>query len=144
MILSTTCARWLLVAALGLAGEQGSSVGASQASAAQRGQQIYGHVCIACHNAGKGENASFSLYPDVAIQNTIDQPTNISSAEGIRVVPGDPESSVLFITVVRTREPGYDGPFKAMPPLAINRVDPATEGILGAWIQGLTAGGQNP
>ena len=51
LILRTTGACWLLVAALGLACSQESSDGASQASAAQRGQQIYGNVCIACHNA---------------------------------------------------------------------------------------------
>jgi mono/diheme cytochrome c family protein len=41
---------WSL-AAICLACSQGESGGASQASAAQRGQQIYANVCVACHNA---------------------------------------------------------------------------------------------
>ena len=52
-------ARWLLAAAaLGLACSQGSSDGAPQAGAAQRGQQIYGNVCIACHNADPAQPGS--------------------------------------------------------------------------------------
>jgi hypothetical protein len=93
--------------------------------------------CISCHQGGSTANSVFSLYPGVAVANTVDQPSDISSAEGIRVVPGEPEESVLFLTVVRAREPGYDGPFKAMPPLAITRGDPSAEDILGEWIEGL-------
>ena len=51
LILRAIGARWLLFAALGLACSQGSSDDASPTSAAQRGHQIYGNVCIACHNA---------------------------------------------------------------------------------------------
>lgn len=100
--------------------------------------------CITCHNGGKGENTAFSLYPDDAIENTVDHPTESETGVGVRVVPGDPESSVLFITVARAREPGYGGPFKAMPPLGIDRVDPTAEDILGAWITGLPATEENP
>jgi hypothetical protein len=100
--------------------------------------------CIACHNDGSGENAAFSLYPDVAVANSVDHPTESETGEGIRVVPGDPESSVVFISVVRAGEPGYMGPFKVMPPLAITRVDPAAEAILSEWILGLPAAGAGP
>lgn len=100
--------------------------------------------CITCHNGGSGENAAFSLYPDVAVDNTVDHPTESETGEGIRVVPGDPESSVVFISVARAGEPGYTGPFKAMPPIGITRVDPAAEGILGGWIEQLAAGGAGP
>jgi mono/diheme cytochrome c family protein len=51
LILRAIGARWLLFAALGLACSQGSSDDTSPTSAAQRGHQIYGNVCIACHNA---------------------------------------------------------------------------------------------
>lgn len=94
--------------------------------------------CIACHNGGKGDNAAFSLYPEVAVADTVNQETEISSAEGIRVVPGDPESSVLFLTAARAGEAGYDGAFKVMPPIGITRGDPAAEVILGEWILGLS------
>jgi mono/diheme cytochrome c family protein len=47
-----------MLAVLGLACSQGSNEAASQASAAQRGQQIYGNVCIACHNADPAQPGS--------------------------------------------------------------------------------------
>lgn len=95
--------------------------------------------CVACHNGGKGDNTAFSLYPDHAVENTVDHPTESETGVGVRVVPGDPESSVLFVSVARAREPGYTGPFKAMPPLGVDRADPAAEDILAAWITGLPA-----
>jgi len=96
--------------------------------------------CIACHNGGKGDNAAFSLYPEQAVGETVNQETEISSAEGIRVIPGDPESSVLFVTVVRAGQADYDGAFKVMPPVGITRTDPTAEAILGDWILGLPDG----
>lgn len=97
--------------------------------------------CVSCHNGGKGENTVFSLYPDDAVQNTVDQPTESETGVGVRVVPGDPESSVLFVTVARAHDPDYKGPFKAMPPIGVDTADPAAEDILGAWISGLPGGG---
>jgi hypothetical protein len=93
--------------------------------------------CVSCHNGGTSENSASGLLPEVAAANTIGIPSEITSAEGIRVVPGDPESSVLFLTVVRAGEPGYQGAFKSMPPLGISTIDPAAEDILGNWIEGL-------
>lgn len=93
--------------------------------------------CIACHNGGDGTNAAFSLYPDEAIENTVDQPTETESGEGIRIVPGSPEQSVLYEAVVEAPLPGYRGPFKVMPPLGVNRPDPDAAAILGAWIEEL-------
>jgi mono/diheme cytochrome c family protein len=57
LIRRAVCACWWL-AALALACSQGSDEPASQASAAQRGQQIYGNVCIACHNADPAQAGS--------------------------------------------------------------------------------------
>jgi hypothetical protein len=113
------------------------SVVAGRSDAETRALGYFVGNCISCHHGGDGDNSAFSLYPDVAIENTVGKPTEISSAEGIRVVPGAPEESVLFITVVRAPEPSYAGPFKAMPPLAITRADPSAGAILGDWIAGL-------
>ncbi len=93
--------------------------------------------CISCHDGGDAENSSFSLFPDFAIENTIDQPTESETAEGIRVVPGSPETSVLFIAVVEASKPGYDGPFKQMPPVGVALGDPDAAEILGDWIEDL-------
>jgi hypothetical protein len=93
--------------------------------------------CTACHNGGDSLNASFSLYPEDAVANTVNRPTETETGEGIRVVPGSAEDSVLFITVVDAPVPGYRGPFKAMPPLGLSVVDPEAAPVLSAWIEGL-------
>jgi mono/diheme cytochrome c family protein len=93
--------------------------------------------CITCHNDGASTNSAFSLYPDVAVANTVDQPTESETGEGIRVVAGDPEQSVLYITVVEAGTPGYRGPFKAMPPIGADIIDPDASAVLGDWIESL-------
>ncbi len=93
--------------------------------------------CISCHTGGDGTNASFSLYPDDAVDQTVDQPTQSETGEGIRIVPGQPDESVLFITVVEARKPDYTGVFKAMPPIGLSITDPAVEPILKTWIEEL-------
>jgi hypothetical protein len=93
--------------------------------------------CIACHNGGPSINAAFSLYPEDAVANTVDQPTESETGEGIRVVPGDPDQSVLYITVVEAGTPDYRGPFKAMPPLGADVIDPAANKLLRDWIENL-------
>ena len=93
--------------------------------------------CITCHNDGDSINSSFSLYPEEAVGNTVDQPTESETGEGIRVVPGDPEQSVLYVTVVEAGAPGYRGPFKVMPPIGGDVIDPDASAILGSWIENL-------
>jgi mono/diheme cytochrome c family protein len=58
LILRVTGACWPLLAALLLACSQEAAPGAATASAAQRGQQIYGNVCIACHAADPAQPGS--------------------------------------------------------------------------------------
>lgn len=72
-----------------------------------------------------------------ASSNTVDQPTESETGEGIRVVPGDPEQSVLYITVVEAGTTGYRGPFKVMPPIGADVIDPDASAVLGAWIENL-------
>lgn len=93
--------------------------------------------CITCHNDGDSINSAFSLYPEDAVANTVDQPTESETGEGIRVVAGDPKQSVLYITVVEAAGPGYRGPFKVMPPIGGDVIDPDASAILGAWIESL-------
>ncbi|MEZ4468054.1 MAG: hypothetical protein R3F60_14200 [bacterium] len=95
--------------------------------------------CVHCHHGGEGnDNATYSLLPSDLVANTVGQPTESSaSGDGIRVVPGDADGSALFEAVVRTREPGYRGQFKPMPPLGIDQVDPEAARTLRAWIESL-------
>ena len=93
--------------------------------------------CLSCHTGGEATNASFSLAPSDAITTTVNVPTESETGEGIRVVPGDPEASVLFVSVVLARRPDYEGPFKAMPPVGSRSSDPTIEAPLRAWIEGL-------
>ena len=93
--------------------------------------------CISCHNGGDSINSSFSLYPDVAITNTVDQPVESETGVGLRVVPGDRSESVLYVSVVEAGEPEYPGPFKVMPPLGVDFTDRDAERVLGDWIDGL-------
>ncbi|MEJ7596978.1 MAG: hypothetical protein WKG01_03625 [Kofleriaceae bacterium] len=93
--------------------------------------------CVQCHHGGAGPNASFDLRFSVALANTIDHPTESSgSAPGIRVVPGDPAHSILYLAYARdTANPDV----KAMPPLGIDRADAAGLATLETWIEGLPA-----
>lgn len=93
--------------------------------------------CVSCHTGGSGTNASFSLFPEDAVERTVDKETESETGEGIRVVPGDASASVLYVTVVEAREPDYTGAFKAMPPIGLNVSDPDAEPILRAWIEEL-------
>lgn len=93
--------------------------------------------CTSCHNDGDSINSAFSLYPDDALATTIDQPTETETGEGIRVVPGDPDRSVLFVTVVLAPDPNYRGPFKAMPPIGVDTTDVDVEAVLRNWIENL-------
>ncbi|MGB5810331.1 MAG: hypothetical protein WBG86_07370 [Polyangiales bacterium] len=93
--------------------------------------------CTSCHNGGDSINSSFSLYPGDAVASTVDQPTESETGAGIRVVPGVPEESVLFVTVVEAPKPSYRGPFKDMPPIGVDETDPLAEPILREWIEEL-------
>ena len=67
----------------------------------------------------------------------MNQETQSETGDGIRVVPGDPATSVLYITVVLARDPDYALPFKAMPSVGVDLSDPAAEPILRQWIEEL-------
>jgi len=79
--------------------------------------------CVHCHNGTDGASSSFDLDPAVALANIIDQPTESSaSAAGIRVVPGDPSASILFLAVSDEHD---DPEIESMPPVGIDARDTA-------------------
>ena len=95
----------------------------------------YGN-CVHCHHGGEHENAGFDLRPDVALANTIGQPTASSaSAAGIRIEPGRPEESILFLAISGEHD---DPELEDMPPLGIDVRDDAAIETLRAFIGGLS------
>jgi hypothetical protein len=100
--------------------------------------------CVHCHN----ENGKvFNMAPEVFTQNTVKMPTMAQSVEPpagwLRIVPGDPEKSVVFVQARRTPLPMPNAAggnrLRPMPPVGVNDLTPDPEGIaaLKTWIMSL-------
>jgi hypothetical protein len=90
--------------------------------------------CVHCHNGTNGAASSFDLRPEVALANLIDQPTASSAtADGIRVMPGVPDESIMFLGV----KGGSQLEVKAMPPLGVALRDAEAVQLLADWIRAL-------
>jgi hypothetical protein len=91
--------------------------------------------CTHCHNGGSGPSSSFDLRHGVALDALIDEPTASSaSAGGIRVVPGDPDASVLYQAISSETA---EGGLMLMPPLGVERRDADAISRIRSWIAGL-------
>lgn len=91
--------------------------------------------CVSCHNGSGGPSSSFSMLPDDAFDELIGVPTESSgSASGLRVDPGSPETSVLFLGLSQQTD---DPEIEPMPPLGIDRVDQDGVALMRAWIESL-------
>ncbi len=87
--------------------------------------------CVHCHNGGDGPNSAFSMRPKVFFDHVVGVATTASAAPvGIRVVAGDPESSVLFRAVERQQS-------FVMPPLGVEQRDDAMVDLFRDWIASL-------
>lgn len=96
-------------------------------------EQILGYVHGNCANCHNGDRA-FDLRWDKMIENTVRRATaSPGTPAGTRVVPGSPDSSVLFVGVARTSAGGVN----PMPPIGIQRRDDAFVALLREWITGL-------
>jgi hypothetical protein len=103
--------------------------------------------CVHCHMGGK----VFDLRPNVLVENTVGKPTEAQSVhppEGwLRVIPQDPERSVLYRQMVRINLPmpmGNDERLRPMPPIGVAdyapmkaAVDQAVLDDVRAWIMSL-------
>ena len=90
--------------------------------------------CVHCHNDTNGAASSFDLRPDVALANVIAQPTASSAtADGLRVAPGKPNESILYLGV----KGGTELEVKDMPPLGVALRDAQAVQLLGDWISAL-------
>ena len=103
-----------------------------------RTREVVGYFmgnCVHCHNGGAGVASSYDLSPAAALSNVIDRPTESSASKaGIRVVPGSPEDSILFLAVSGETS---DPEIKAMPPVGVQLRDPAGIELLRDWIESL-------
>ena len=100
---------------------------------------VLGYVtgnCTHCHNGEPDlANSSFDLRPDVFLANTVGRETESSaSGLGVRIVPGDPDASVLYLAFTH-QDNGTD--IKAMPPLGIQLRDVAAGERMRDWISSL-------
>jgi hypothetical protein len=90
--------------------------------------------CVHCHNGSNGAASSFDLRPDAALENVVGVPTASSAtADGIRVVPGKPNESILYLGV----KGGRDLEVKDMPPLGVTLRDASAVELLNNWITAL-------
>lgn len=98
-------------------------------------REVTGYVqgnCVHCHNGSGVPGASFDMRSEVFVANTVGMPTTGSaSVAGLRVVPGDPEASVLYQAFVGQQ------PAAPMPPLGVQRRDQQTATLVRAWIESL-------
>jgi hypothetical protein len=91
--------------------------------------------CTPCHDGDGGEQHSFDLDPEVALDNTIDVPTDPDATQaGTRVLPGSPQDSLLWLAFSGQHE---SQEIKAMPPLGVQLRDQAAVGMLKEWIEQL-------
>ncbi|HKY35236.1 MAG TPA: hypothetical protein VJN18_04800 [Polyangiaceae bacterium] len=106
--------------------------------------QVLGYLvgnCVTCHNGGNGASSSYDLRPEVALENLIDQPTMSSAAApGVRVIPGNPEESQMFLAVSGS----MDLEVKDMPPVGVALRDAHAIDLLREWITALGTEGAEP
>jgi len=119
-----------------LAGSLPSAPDAVQGTGLERDVLGYVHGnCAHCHNGTGGPSSSFDMRHDVMIENTVDKKTESdASASGIRIVPGHPEESILFLAFSgETDNPEV----KPMPPVGVQLRDTAAIEHLRTWITSL-------
>ena len=92
--------------------------------------------CVHCHNGwDDGANSSYDLRYGAALDNLINRETESSvSAVGVRVIPGNPEESILFEAVSRITD---EQDIEFMPPVGIDLVDPYAVDLIRRWIESL-------
>ncbi len=91
--------------------------------------------CSHCHDGSEREGTSFDLSPGAALASTVNQPTESSaSAAGIRIVPGSPAESILYLAVSGEHD---NREIQDMPPVGIDRRDQAGIAALREMIEGI-------
>ena len=90
--------------------------------------------CVHCHNGSFGAASAFDLDHSVALGNIIGVETTSELVSGIRVTPGIPDESGLFLAVSRN---SADTTAQPMPPIGVQRVDEVAVDMIRRWILAL-------
>jgi glucose/arabinose dehydrogenase len=103
-----------------------------------RTAEVLGYLhgnCAHCHNRSPNTQSALSLEHSVALESTINMPTEASGqAPGIRIVPGSPDMSILFKAFARETTAGN---FEYMPPVGVQKVDTDAVQLIEDWIRDL-------
>jgi hypothetical protein len=103
-------------------------------------EEVLGYLhgnCAHCHNRSPNASSPLSLEHDMTLASTIGVETAGSGqAAGIRVVPGEPDESILFQAFWRD-ENGAE--VEDMPPVGVQVLDTAAARMLREWITALPA-----
>jgi hypothetical protein len=98
-------------------------------------EEVLGYIegnCVHCHNGSQGVSSSFDLGHTVALEAMIDQETQSSaSAPGVRIVPGQPSDSILFLALSGET---IDPEVKQMPPVGVEWRDYEAVELFRTWI----------
>jgi len=91
--------------------------------------------CVHCHNGLEGPANSFDLHHSVFLDNTVGAPTESTWGIGLRVVPGDPGESMLFVGMSGETD---DSEVKDMPPVGVALRDTEAVEKYREWILSLS------
>lgn len=101
-------------------------------------ERVMGYVlgnCAHCHNGRNSDLSSFDMRPEAFLESTIDHPVQGNAATSkMRVTPGAPEESVLYIALTGGRA---EDEVSAMPPLGVALRDTAGAALIREWIEQL-------
>jgi glucose/arabinose dehydrogenase len=91
--------------------------------------------CAHCHNGSENTMSTLDLTHSVALANLVGKETEGSGqASGVRVVPGVPEQSVLYLAMSGE---GDDPELQDMPPVGVQVRDSAAIKLIREWITAL-------
>ena len=91
--------------------------------------------CAHCHNGSERSESPLDLTFSTALANIIGRETEGSGqAAGIRVLPGDPDRSILFLALSGESD---DQELQPMPPVGVQLRDAQTIELFRSWIKAL-------
>lgn len=96
--------------------------------------------CVHCHNGLDGPANSFDLHHSVFLENTVSAPTESTWGVGLRVAPGDPAESMLFVGMSGETD---DLEIKDMPPVGVAIRDTEAIENYREWILALPTSGSD-